>query len=69
MGWAAFLDFIYHLGFAWRLYTRLNGMSWLEAWEYPCDRSWGDGDPIEDADEEISCMYADGGDNTDGAGI
>jgi hypothetical protein len=47
---------LYHLRYAWRLYTRVPGMTLLDAWRYPFDPKAFDGDPIEDADCEISYM-------------
>lgn len=47
---------LYHLRFALHLWRRVPGMSLCDAWRYPLDRSFGDGDPIEDAEAEISEM-------------
>ena len=49
----------YRIRFALRLWSRLRGryvpgMSLIEAFRYPADLT--DGDPIEDADTEISYM-------------
>lgn len=47
---------IYHIRYALHLWQNVPGMTVLEAWRYPFDPAQGDGDPIEDADEEMSCM-------------
>lgn len=48
---------IYHMRFALHLWRHVPGMSLWQAWTYPIDKTVGDGDPIEDADEEMSLMY------------
>lgn len=52
-------EFIYHLRFAFHMWANVRDMSMREAWNYPCDRSWGDGDPAEDAYEEVDAMRTD----------
>lgn len=47
---------LYHLRFALHLWLHVPFMSLREAWRYPCDPAQGDGDPIEDAEAEISEM-------------
>lgn len=47
----------YHLRYAWRLWRKIPSWTLWDAWSYPFDKNVGDGDPIEDADEEISLMY------------
>lgn len=46
--------FMFHIRYAHRLYSR-SDLTWREAWRYPLP--WGDfttGDPVEDADVELS---------------
>lgn len=47
----------YRIRYAWRLWYRVPGIGLLGALCYPCDPTIGDGDPIEDADAEISYMH------------
>lgn len=47
---------LYQIIFALRLWSCVPGMPLRVAFFYPCDRSIGNGDPIEDADTEISYM-------------
>lgn len=47
---------LYHIRFALHLWRNVPGMSLRDAWRYPCDPTWGDGDPIEDARSEMGEM-------------
>lgn len=53
-----FAKLIYHVRFAYHLWTHVPGIGAWDAWTYPCDITWGSGDPIEDAQEEMQEMYA-----------
>jgi hypothetical protein len=47
---------IYRIRYALHLWRNVPGLGLLGALRYPCDPTWGDGDPIEDAEAEISEM-------------
>lgn len=47
---------LYRLRYAFRLWSKVPGIGIYGALAYPADRTIGDGDPIEDADSEISYM-------------
>ena len=53
-----YIGAMYRVRFAWRLWRRVPGLGVIGALRYPVDWSVGDGDPIEDADSEISEMRA-----------
>jgi hypothetical protein len=46
----------YRLRFAFHLWWSIQDMSWREAWRYPADAGLSDGNPIEDAEAEMSYM-------------
>lgn len=52
-------ELIYHIRYAFHLWTSVGDMTIRQAWEYPYDMDQGDGDPIEDAEEELYCMAMD----------
>jgi len=47
---------IYKLRFAFYLWRHVPGMGLIDALKYPTDREFGSGDPIEDAQCEMSYM-------------
>ena len=51
----------YRLRYALHLWRNVPGLGLMEALRYPCDPTIGDGDPIEDADAEMSYMDNDEG--------
>jgi len=53
-----FAKLIYRLRFALHLWFNVPGIGFWGAFTYPCDITWGSGDPVEDAREEMSEMHA-----------
>lgn len=49
---------IYKIHFVFHLWRNVRGMSLRDAWSYTCDPTWSDGDPVEDAESEMSEMHA-----------
>lgn len=48
---------LYRLRYAWHLWCNVPDLGLRGALTYPADPTIGDGDPIEDAREEISNMH------------
>lgn len=48
---------LYRIRYALRLWRRVPGLGLIGALRYPCDPTIGEGDPVADADTEISYMH------------